>query len=514
MSTKKLAALVFLLISLVAANYLLQNPLRLKSQADSSQTPTSVAIHPGQILTTVGSSVPLSALAYDQNHQPITSNVFYDWGTSTSGIGSLYPTNNIATFRAQAIGSGDIWSTASNPNGTATGSIKVYVVEPQTDPFTGTGDLDLARWGYSSTVGASASRLFDQLYFSLPQSLSLTRPSDLTLFPYQNGLPQVIDGQFEASIDFVRMTINSGLPYTIWQELKFGTYVASVRKVRINTGSTITDKLEMWIRVDPASPIYDNLVASVTLPPNSGTIRVKLARVGSQISTYYNIGNGFQLLGDITYAAEAADPGTIHIVASNENPANTNLGAYFDNFSLISAPAFPTPFPTETPSPTLFPTETPVPPTATPTPTSMPLPTPTPIVVPPQTTTFDIYAAGSPSVGVYPKMELRLNNRTVARWSNVRGNPSNRTFLKFTYRHPSLISISDIVRVAFTNNFKLPGMGDRNLRVDRIVINGITYESEDSNTYGIGARNPQNSCGSGYFQTEWLYCNGYFQYNR
>ncbi|MEK9200584.1 MAG: carbohydrate-binding domain-containing protein [Patescibacteria group bacterium] len=529
MSTKKLAALVFLLISLVTANYFLNNPLRLKSQADSNQTPTSVAIHPGQILTTIGATTPLSALAYDQNHQPIGDNIFYDWGTSTTGIGNLYPAHNLATFRADTIGNGDIWTIASNPNGQARGSIKVYVVEPQTDTFTGTGLLDLEHWGYSSTVGSLASRLFDQLYFKLPQSTTLST-TDLTAFPRQNSLPQILDGQFEASVDLVRMTTSSNTPYTVWQELKFGTYVASIRKVRINTGSSISDKLEMWIRVDPVSPRYDNLVASVTLPPNPGTTTVKLARVGSQISTYYNTGSGFQLLGNITYAAEAASPGIVHLVASNENPANTSLEAYFDNFSLIYAPTFPTPYPTTIIS-TLYPTYVPYPtpypttiistpyPTAVPTipvrtptpaPTSIPIPTPTPIT---QTTTIDIYAAGSPSLAIYPVMELRLNGTRIARWTNVRGNPSNRTFLRFTYRHPSPILPTDTLRVAFTNNFKLAWFGDRNLRVDRIVINGATYQSESPTTYGTGARNPQNGCGSGYFQTEWLYCNGYFQYS-
>lgn len=54
--------------------------------------------------------------------------------------------------------------------------------------------------------------------------------------------------------------------------------------------------------------------------------------------------------------------------------------------------------------------------------------------------------------------------------------------------------------------------GDRNLTVDRIRIDGATYETEAPTVFSVGSQDPTNFCGPGYQQHETLYGNGYFQY--
>jgi hypothetical protein len=167
----------------------------------------------------------------------------------------------------------------------------------------------------------------------------------------------------------------------------------------------------------------------------------------------------------------------------------------------------PTPTLVPTPAPTNTPTPSPLP---TPVPTATPIPTPTPI---PLKSVVDVYAAGTPFLGTYPTMQLKVNNQTVATWRGVRGNPNQNSYQQFTYTAPTLLPSRANLKVTYTNDAWLAGVGDRNLKVDRIVVDGTEYQTESPSVYGQGARNTRNGCSNGYLKTEWLYCNGYFQYN-
>jgi len=120
--------------------------------------------------------------------------------------------------------------------------------------------------------------------------------------------------------------------------------------------------------------------------------------------------------------------------------------------------------------------------------------------------TITIYAAGTQAGGVYPTMQLQLNGTSVASFSNVVGDQK-----AYTYRAGRTVRPSE-VRVAFTNNGTDSSGNDRNLRVNRINIDGANYESEASTTYSTGTWTAATSCNAGYKRSEWLQCNGYFQY--
>ncbi len=170
-----------------------------------------------------------------------------------------------------------------------------------------------------------------------------------------------------------------------------------------------------------------------------------------------------------------------------------------------------TPIPTVTP--TLAPTAVP---TATASATPVASASATPVATASATPTpgagsvITVYAAGIPALGVYPNMNLLINDVVVATFTNVDGNGNIPTYKPYTYTHASAVTGAQ-VKVLFTNDAYAGDDNDRNLRVDRITIDGVTYQSEDVRVYSTGA-DPGPGCAPGYQVTEWLNCNGYFQY--
>ena len=66
------------------------------------------------------------------------------------------------------------------------------------------------------------------------------------------------------------------------------------------------------------------------------------------------------------------------------------------------------------------------------------------------------------------------------------------------------------IRLAFVNDGNFEGV-DRNLRIDRIVVDGVSYETKDPRVESLGAWSNGARCGQGFFETETLACNGWFQ---
>ena len=117
-----------------------------------------------------------------------------------------------------------------------------------------------------------------------------------------------------------------------------------------------------------------------------------------------------------------------------------------------------------------------------------------------------IYAAGANGDEL---MDLRVDGRTVGTWT-VGGDINGPRYQEFTYRHTGRLDPSQ-VRVRFLNDLFAPPI-DRNLRIDRIVIDGVTYQTEAPSVRSRGSWNPVNGCAEGEKQSETLHCNGWFQY--
>ena len=73
---------------------------------------------------------------------------------------------------------------------------------------------------------------------------------------------------------------------------------------------------------------------------------------------------------------------------------------------------------------------------------------------------------------------------------------------------------ADQVRINFTGDIYDPVNGvDRNLNVDFITIDGRVFETEAANTFATGVWDPESGAVSeGFFETEKLVSNGYFEF--
>lgn len=127
------------------------------------------------------------------------------------------------------------------------------------------------------------------------------------------------------------------------------------------------------------------------------------------------------------------------------------------------------------------------------------------------TSDITIFAAGTQGGGVYPTMTLSINDQVVRSYASVQGDPANRQFIQYHFVSPTPVSISQI-KVSLTNDWQ-EGTWDKDLLVDKVVLDGVVYETEAASTYSTGTVNGSSDClVSGYKQSEWLHCNGYLAY--
>ena len=119
--------------------------------------------------------------------------------------------------------------------------------------------------------------------------------------------------------------------------------------------------------------------------------------------------------------------------------------------------------------------------------------------------TVEIFAAPKGT----PTMQLRVNDKAVATFTNIAGNYASRTFTNYPFWRLQPIAIEQI-KVVLTND-----SAANDLYIDRIILDGATYQSEAPTTYSTGVYTA-GKCqyAGGYFLSERLACNGYFQYVR
>lgn len=129
---------------------------------------------------------------------------------------------------------------------------------------------------------------------------------------------------------------------------------------------------------------------------------------------------------------------------------------------------------------------------------------------PTDSTAIKVYAAGTSALGEYPTAELLVDDKVVATYTNVRGNPGTRQFVELSHVFEGAVT-PERVKVRYPNDYYAMGE-DRNLYVDKISLNGIPYESEDSSVVSTGTWTPETGCAPGNKQAEVISCGGYFQY--
>ncbi|WP_342190392.1 carbohydrate-binding domain-containing protein [Stieleria varia] len=86
-------------------------------------------------------------------------------------------------------------------------------------------------------------------------------------------------------------------------------------------------------------------------------------------------------------------------------------------------------------------------------------------------------------------------------------------FETYTYTAGKNVSANQI-RVEYnTDEFVVPGVNDRNLIVDAIVINGVRYETEVPSTYSAGTGVVDGAIQHGFGHGDTLFYNGFFHYH-
>ena len=121
-----------------------------------------------------------------------------------------------------------------------------------------------------------------------------------------------------------------------------------------------------------------------------------------------------------------------------------------------------------------------------------------------------IFAAGTTGT---ESLDLRINDVVVSTFENVGGDASNRQFQQLTFDTPQNISAGE-VRLEFTNDLFRPEDGfDRNIVIDRIVVDGVTFETESPSTFSTGVFRDGGVTDAGFLQTETLNINGSFFYS-
>ena len=119
-----------------------------------------------------------------------------------------------------------------------------------------------------------------------------------------------------------------------------------------------------------------------------------------------------------------------------------------------------------------------------------------------------IYAAGEAGSEA---MQLSIDGQVAQVWSNVAGDPWARQFMPFTVQWPETISV-DRIRLAFINDALVDGSIDRNLHIDKIILDGVVYQTELPTVYSTGTWLPEDGIQPGYRRSEVLHDDGYFQY--
>ena len=121
-----------------------------------------------------------------------------------------------------------------------------------------------------------------------------------------------------------------------------------------------------------------------------------------------------------------------------------------------------------------------------------------------------IFAAGATGT---ESLDLRINDVVVSTFEHVGGDVDGRQFQQLNFDTPQNITAGEI-RLEFTNDLYRPEDGfDRNIVIDRIVVDGQTFETESPSTFSTGVFKDGGVTDPGFLETETLNINGSFFYS-
>ena len=122
--------------------------------------------------------------------------------------------------------------------------------------------------------------------------------------------------------------------------------------------------------------------------------------------------------------------------------------------------------------------------------------------------TVEVFAAGTTGE---ENLDLFISGQLEATFSNVGGDVQQRDLVRFVFETDQDITTGDVA-IRFNNDAFDPATGfDRNLLVDRIVVDGVTAQTEDSSTFSTGIWR-DGLTGPGFFETELFNINATFSF--
>jgi len=122
--------------------------------------------------------------------------------------------------------------------------------------------------------------------------------------------------------------------------------------------------------------------------------------------------------------------------------------------------------------------------------------------------TVEVFAAGTTGE---ENLDIFLNGNYQTTFQNVGGDVESRSFQRLVFETERTLTPADI-GIAFGNDFFDSASGiDRNLLVDRIVVDGVTVETEDPRTLSTGIWD-NGLTGPGFYETELFNVNAIFTY--
>lgn len=109
--------------------------------------------------------------------------------------------------------------------------------------------------------------------------------------------------------------------------------------------------------------------------------------------------------------------------------------------------------------------------------------------------------------GVWPKLEIKIGDPTTTQPTVHTFDVMGTTYRNYRYTHNVPFDVTQ-VKIKFINDGT-----QRDVYVDKITIGTTVYQTEDPDTFSTGTwSNEAGTCVGGYYSTELLHCNGYFQY--
>ena len=110
-------------------------------------------------------------------------------------------------------------------------------------------------------------------------------------------------------------------------------------------------------------------------------------------------------------------------------------------------------------------------------------------------------------------IQLKVDENVVQVWNNIGGDAYSGSFQTVSFSTDETIT-ADRLKIEFVNDAYDPNNNyDRNVRIDKIIVDGKVHEAEDPSVFSTGTWRPEDGVTPGFRQSEYLHSNGYLSFS-